>query len=146
MSWWSSAVGQTAEITRVFTSEDIVAYNRLAGDTVETHQVPEPLIAGLFSTLLGVDLPGFGTNYLKQSMTFLAYAEVDEQLRAVVTVTSVRPEKRLVRLSTNCLAADGRVICQGEALVLAAGQTDGDEPNSETRQDSYDTVGRTHDE
>lgn len=32
--------------------------------------VPEPLIAGLFSTLLGVRLPGPGTNYLKQELGF----------------------------------------------------------------------------
>lgn len=121
MSWWDDAVGRSAELTRTFSQEDLAAYCLLADDTTESGQLPEPLIAGLFSTLLGVRLPGAGTNYLKQSMSFSSLAVVGESLRAVATITSVRPEKRLVRLSTACAAADGRVICQGEALVLAGG-------------------------
>lgn len=121
MSWWDDAVGRSAELMRTFTREDLAAYRLLAGDTIESGQVPEPLIAGLFSTLLGVRLPGAGTNYLKQSMSFPSRAVVGEPLRAVVEITSVRPEKRLVRLSTACAAVDGRVICEGEALVLATG-------------------------
>lgn len=120
MSYGEDAVGRSAELTRTFGQEDLVAYRLLTGDTAESGQVPEPLIAGLFSTLLGTRLPGAGTNYLKQSMTFLSAAIVGEPLRAVVEITSVRPEKGLVRLSTTCTADAGRVVCQGEALVLAA--------------------------
>jgi acyl dehydratase len=121
MSWWDDAVGRSAELTRTFSQEDLASYHQLTGDTIESGQVPEPLIAGLFSALLGVRLPGAGTNYLKQSMSFSSLAVVGESLRAVATITSVRPEKRLVRLSTACATADGRVICQGEALVLDGG-------------------------
>ncbi|WP_235974714.1 hotdog family protein [Stappia albiluteola] len=79
--------------------------------------MPEPLIGGLFSYLLGVELPGFGTNYLKQEMRFLAPAAYDEPLTARVTITRLRPEKHLVDLETICEAADGRRICEGRALV-----------------------------
>jgi acyl dehydratase len=79
------------------------------------------LVAGLFSRLLGVDLPGPGSNYLKQQMEFPSSAAVGEELRALVQITSIRPEKRLVYLTTTCLGADDRVVCRGQALVLAGG-------------------------
>lgn len=119
MSWWVTAKGRSAELTRTFSTEDLAAYGVLARDAPPPGQVPEPLIAGLFSTLLGVHLPGAGTNYLKQSMSFPSQALVGELLHAVVEITSVQPEKRLVRLRTVCTGSNGRSICQGEALVLA---------------------------
>ena len=121
MSWWDDAVGRSAELTRIFTSEDLEAYARLVGDDVWTEPVPEPLIAGLFSKVLGVDLPGPGTNYLKQQLEFPSRAFVGEILRTTVQITSVRPDRRLVYLSTTCVAGDSRVVCRGQALVLAGG-------------------------
>lgn len=120
MTWWDDAVGRTESLTRAYTAEELASYRLLSGDAIDQDEVAEPLIAGLFSTLLGVHLPGPGTNYLKQSMTFPSAATAGESLLAVVEVTSVRPEKRLVRLATTCTTGD-RVVCQGEALVLAGG-------------------------
>ncbi|MFD2357203.1 hypothetical protein ACFSTC_59975 [Nonomuraea ferruginea] len=80
--------------------------------------MPEPLIAGLFSALLGTDLPGNGTMYLKQELRFDGHARPGDALRAEVTISAVRPEKALVDLRT--VATIGtRVVCQGEALVMA---------------------------
>jgi 3-hydroxybutyryl-CoA dehydratase len=47
----------------------------------------EPLIGALFSYLLGVRLPGYGTNYLKQEMHFLTAAPLDQPLTARVILT-----------------------------------------------------------
>jgi len=112
------SLGQSAEVTRVYKARDIRTFAELAGTTGEGPvQVPEPLIGALFSYLLGVDLPGFGTNYLKQEMRFLAPAPLDEPLTARVTVTRLRPEKHLVDLETVCERADGTRLCEGRALV-----------------------------
>ena len=121
MSWWEEAVGQSADLTRTFTAADLEAYGQLVGDGLTGGLVPEPLIAGLFSKLLGVDLPGPGTNYLKQQMDFPSPASVGEDLRATVQITAVRPEKRLVYLATTCVGGDDRAVCRGRALVLAGG-------------------------
>jgi acyl dehydratase len=80
--------------------------------------VPEPLLAALFSYLLGVKLPGPGTNYLKQELAFAGAAPVGETLTATVTITRLRPEKHLCDLSTTLTAADGRTLASGRALVL----------------------------
>lgn len=121
MSWWEDAVGSTAETRRSFSRIEVEEYADLTGDVPAAGEVPEPLITGLFSKLLGVDLPGPGTNYLKQDAQFVSQASLGEMLHAVVEVTRVRPEKRLVDLATTCRGADGRLICHGRALVVARG-------------------------
>src|SRR3546814_9197260 len=74
------AVGNRASIIRSYTADDIRAFLGLAGsDTAAADTVPEPLIGALFSYLLGVELPGFGTNYLKQEMSFEAPAPLGQR-------------------------------------------------------------------
>lgn len=118
--WWDRAVGRRAEVRGRFEASSLAAYGRLAGDTVPGH-VPEPLVLGLVSRLLGVDLPGPGTNYLRQRTDFHRPVAPDEELVAAVEVVRVRPDKRLVDLRTTCDDADGVRVCTGEALVLARG-------------------------
>ncbi|MCX2725497.1 phosphate acetyltransferase [Roseibium salinum] len=110
--------GQQARLSRTYSDQDMRDFALLSGDDTKVPEtVPGPLIGGLFSYLLGVRLPGRGTNYLKQSLEFLAPAPVGEELTASVTITRLRPEKHLVDLETVCEAADGTRICQGRALV-----------------------------
>ncbi|MFL1485742.1 hypothetical protein [Marinobacter sp. LN3S78] len=110
--------GQSATLERRFSADDIHDWSQLCQLDDDWQGVPEPLIAGLFSCLLGEDLPGHGTNYLKQAMTFHATADADEPLQASVTVSRLRRDKALVSLTTRCTGRDGRLICDGEALVL----------------------------
>lgn len=113
-------VGDYAETRRSYTPGDIAAFQALAGDTgTAPDAVPEPLIGALFSYLLGVDLPGFGTNYLKQEMQFERPAPISVPLIARVEITRLRPDKHLVDLATTCRDAGGTVYCRGRALVLA---------------------------
>ena len=110
--------GQSASLERRFSSEDIYDWNQLCQLDGGWQGVPEPLIAGLFSCLLGKDLPGNGTIYLEQDMTFHNTANADENLRATVTVSRLRRNRTLVNLITQCTGRDNRLICDGEALVL----------------------------
>ena len=111
-------VGDSAEVTRRYSADDMAEFTALAGGGVPGH-VPEPLIGALFSYLLGVKLPGFGTNYLKQSLDFRGEAPMDVPLTARVEITRLRPEKHLVDLATTCRLPDGTLVCEGRALVLA---------------------------
>jgi len=111
-------LGQTASVTRTYESADRALFADLAGsEGALPDSVPGPLIGALFSYLLGVELPGFGTNYLKQEMRFLKPAPYDQPLTATVTITRLRPEKHLVDLETICETADGTRLCEGRALV-----------------------------
>lgn len=109
-------IGDSAEISRTFSEDDIAAYVALGGAAAQ-NVVPEPLIGALFSYLLGVRLPGPGTNYLKQSFDFERPAEIGAPLTASVEITRIRPEKALVDFSTLCRNQQGETICAGRALV-----------------------------
>ncbi len=110
-------IGDSTQEVRTFSQDGVQAYGRLGGNISHTGDVPEPLIGALFSYLLGVKLPGPGTNYLKQHLEFIEVAKVGERLTAQVTITQLRPEKHLVDLETICTKDDGTTICQGRALV-----------------------------
>ena len=111
--------GQSAVTTRTFSGSDLDRLCSLTGAPHGNGNVPEALINSLFSFLLGVHLPGRGTNYLKQDTHFLAPAPVGEALTARVEITRLRPDKHLVDLETVCETADGTRIAEGRALVLA---------------------------
>ncbi len=124
--------GMSASTTRTFGTADLDEYGDLTGDRnpifrddLEAHArgfkrriVPWPLLAGMFSDLLGTRLPGRGTGWMKQTLRYPSAAHPGEALTAMVTITRLRAEKELVNLTTRVCAADGRVVCDGEALVL----------------------------
>lgn len=109
-------LGDRAEIARAFTQKDVDAYVELGG-AATPGSVPEPMIGALFSYLLGVRLPGPGTNYLKQSLNFERAAEIGAPLTATVEITRLRPDKAIVDFSTTCRNDRGETICTGRALV-----------------------------
>ena len=93
---------EQATVERRFSAEDVRDWCDMANLEGQTpDQVPEPLIAGLFSYLLGEE-----------------DARIGETLTATVTITHLRGDKALVNLDTLCTGEDGRMICAGDALVL----------------------------
>jgi len=120
----SFAVGQVAEVSRRYSATDIDNYIALGGHRPPGDTIPEPLVSALFSFLLGVKLPGQGTNYLKQESDFFDAAHVDDVLCARVEIMRLRPEKHLVDLKTTCETEDGKRICEGRALVYVADVSD----------------------
>lgn len=126
------ALGQAAEIVRTFSVADLLEYRDLAGDANPAFSdaayaeaqgwpglcVPGGLLGGLFSFLLGTRLPGRGTNWLKQRLVFPAPCFAGQEVTARVEIVRLRPEKDLVNLRGTCTTPDGRVVCEGESLVL----------------------------
>ncbi len=112
-------VGDNAEVTRTFTEQDLRDYAKLCGHkaSVEIDRVPEPLMGALFSYLLGINLPGKGTMYLKQETRYKPGAVIGEPLTARVEITRLRPDKQLVDLATTCRCTNGMVVAKGRALV-----------------------------
>ncbi|MEY3234776.1 MAG: hypothetical protein RL230_2047 [Pseudomonadota bacterium] len=76
-------------------------------------------ILGLISTSLGMDLPGQGTNYLKQETHWLGSVVPGQRVQTRVAITRLRPEKALVDLSTQVQSESGTVLANGRALVSA---------------------------
>jgi acyl dehydratase len=113
-------LGDHAALKRAFSAEDVREYEALSGAAATRARVPEPLIGALFSRLLGMELPGPATNYLKQETRWHSDAGVGETLTARVEITRIRPDKHLVDLATACSGEDGRRIASGRALVYVA--------------------------
>lgn len=99
----AAAAGQLAEVMP------------LAVDDVLARRM---LILGGWSALLGVDLPGLGTNYLKQQSWWLAPVP-DGPVQLSVQITGLRPDRKLVDLLTLAHGADGQLLARGRALVSA---------------------------
>jgi acyl dehydratase len=122
-------VGTKAVAERCFTAADIAAWCTLVGDGNPRHrgvdpEVPAALLGGLISMLLGVELPGRGTGWLKQRFVYLRPVPAGITVAGRVEIVRIRPEKGLVNLRTTC-AVDGEMVVDGEALVLAGGSGSG---------------------
>ncbi|MFY8107206.1 MAG: hypothetical protein ACOVKO_09840 [Elstera sp.] len=112
------SLGQTATVTRQFSPEDLRGFAALIGvQSGDFTHLPEPLLAAMFSYVLGVKLPGRGTNYLKQDMLFLKPVPLTETVTATLEITQLRPEKHLCDLSTTLSNAAGEPLVTGRALV-----------------------------
>ncbi len=76
------------------------------------------LTAGLISAVIGEQLPGHGTIYMKQSLTFMAPVRPGDVVYAEVKVIDINHAKRRVTLDCHCAVGD-TVVLRGEAVVLA---------------------------
>lgn len=124
--------GMFKEKKRVFTAADLAEYGNLGGDRNPIMResefakaagfkdviVPWPLLAGMFSDMLGTDLPGRGTGWMKQKLIYKSAAYPGEEITARVEITRLRADKELVNLRSTIVGPDGRLICDGESLVL----------------------------
>jgi 3-hydroxybutyryl-CoA dehydratase len=76
------------------------------------------LVAGHISPVLGTLLPGPGTIYLNQTLSFKAPVYVGDRITARVTIVHVRDDKPVITLKTSCTNQDGTLVIEGEAVVL----------------------------
>jgi len=124
-------VGDQAAVSKTISESDVYLYAGITGDLNPAH-VNEAyaeqtffktriahgmLSAGFVSALLGMHLPGPGTIYLQQSLSFKAPVKIGDTLTATVTVIEVIAEKNRLRLQTVCENQEGTVVLDGEALV-----------------------------
>ena len=92
-SWLSCVLGRRATLTRTFRRDEVDAFGAFAFAADDGDRVPNALVGGLFSRLLGTELPGRGTNWMKQSLRFRRRARVGEPLVASVEIVRLRPRQ-----------------------------------------------------
>lgn len=124
------AVGMSACYRHTLTDADVRTFADLTGDHNPLHLdeafarttrfkgrvVHGMLTASFFSTALAI-MPGPGTVYLSQSLTFRAPVRIGDTVEARVTVSDIISEKGRVLLKTQCLVGD-TVVVDGEAMAL----------------------------
>lgn len=126
-------IGDHASRTKTIMDADIRAFAQASGDTNPIHLdetfaattrfgrriAHGMLTASLISAVLGNDLPGTGTIYLSQSMSFKAPVFLDDTITARVEVIAYREDKRIATFKTTCTNQDGVVVLEGEAMAIA---------------------------
>lgn len=124
-------VGQTASFTKTISESDVYLYAGITGDfnpahvneiyakntAFKTRIAHGMLSAGLISSVLGNQLPGPGTIYMQQQLSFRAPVAIGDTITATVEVIEVIREKKRVRLKTVCTNQDNVVVLDGEALI-----------------------------
>ncbi len=126
------AVGQTAELVRTVTEHDLQAFADATGDTNPLHldeaiaattmyegRIAHGMLsAGFISAVIGTQLPGFGCAYVSQSLAFKRPVRIGDTITTRCEVIERIVDERQLRLNTTCTNQKGKVVTEGEAIVL----------------------------
>lgn len=124
-------VKDEARMTKVIEEEDIDAFSKVSGDRNPIHLDEEyakksifgkriahgMLSASFISNVIGNQLPGEGTIYMKQSLKFCRPVFIGDVITAIIEVKEVNYEKGNILLNTICINQNGENIVEGEAYV-----------------------------
>jgi 3-hydroxybutyryl-CoA dehydratase len=124
-------IGDTAEFSKTVSESDIYQFAGITGDFNPAHMNEEyakktffktriahgMLSAGFISTVIGTKLPGTGSIYIQQDLSFLAPVRIGDTITARAEVIEIMEGKNRVRLKTVCVNQDGTQIINGEAVV-----------------------------
>lgn len=125
------SVGQSASFSKTIGESDIYLFAGVTGDFNPAHVDEEQardsrfqtriahgmLSAGLISSVIGMKLPGPGTIYLNQTLTFCAPVYIGDTITATAEVQSIDYEKKRVVLKTECCNQEGKIVVTGEAVA-----------------------------
>jgi phosphotransacetylase/acyl dehydratase len=126
-------VGDAASQERRLTLQDIKLFAVMSGDVNPAHvdedyakssRFHEVIAHGLWggaliSTVLGTQLPGPGTIYLKQALSFRRPVGLGDVVTVTVTVKVKDPDQHRLVLDCQCANQEGKTVISGEAEVLA---------------------------
>ena len=76
------------------------------------------LIGSFISNVIGTRMPGEGSIYMKQEMTFLRPVYYGDRVTVEVAVNALQKDRNRAVLSTDCYNQKGEKVLAGEALVM----------------------------
>ncbi len=127
------AIGDSASLSRTLSKDDIALFAVMSGDVNPAH-LDEPYAeksmfhhiighgmwgGSLISTVLGTRLPGPGTIYLGQDLSFRKPVGLGDTITVTVTAKEKRPEKHIVTFDCRCVNQRGEEVITGTAVTLA---------------------------
>ena len=125
-------IGDTAQLSKTITEADVYGFAGISMDFNPMHVDREfaqttrfkqriahgMLSASLISAVIGTSLPGRNTIYLGQTIKFTAPVFFGDTLTARVEVIEKREGKNILKLKTDVLNQEGKVVVEGEATVM----------------------------
>ncbi len=126
------AIGDRASRAKTFSDGDVRTFAEISGDNNPIHLDDEYaaetrfgkrlvhgiLTSGMISAVLGTQLPGPGSVYIKQTINFRAPVYIGDTITATVTAKKIREDKPIATFETVCTKEDGTVVIDGEAVLL----------------------------
>ncbi len=129
-------VGDTAQLTHKLARRDIDMLSDLS-DSVNPAHIDETLAGSdafqdivsrgmwggaLITTLIATELPGPGSRFLHQSLSYHRPVGIGDTITVSLEVTAKDPESRSVTLACACRNGHGDTVIEGEASVVAPEQ------------------------
>jgi len=125
-------IGDSASTALTITETHVVSFAGIIGDFNPVHlddvaaknsmfkgRISHGMLVGsLFSSILGMQLPGVGTIYLGQELKFLKPVYLNDTITATVTVKEIIAEKNRVILDTVAVNQNGESVVVGTATVM----------------------------
>jgi len=126
------AIGMCETYSRTVTDADIRGFAAVSGDNNPIHlsdafasgtpfksRIAHGIYtASLISAVIGMRLPGSGTIYLSQTLSFLAPVRIGDTVEARVEIQELIAKGRRAKLACTCKVGDA-VVLSGEAIVKA---------------------------
>lgn len=76
------------------------------------------LIGSFISNVIGTRMPGEGSIYMKQEMTFLRPVYYGDRITVEIALKALQKDRNRAVLSTDCYNQKGEKVLAGEALVM----------------------------
>lgn len=125
-------VGDTASFWKTLTEADIYQFSGIIGNFNPTHvnkvfasrtknghrTVPQMLVAGLVSKVLGTQYPGNGTVHTAQDLVFHKPVFINDTIQAKLVVTCIDGKKKRVWLDLTCTNQHGDIVVSGESEIV----------------------------
>jgi 3-hydroxybutyryl-CoA dehydratase len=125
-------VGQSAEMSRTADERTIQLFAQVSGDDNPLHldeayaattqfkgRIAHGMLSAAYiSAVIGTQLPGPGSVYMSQTLSFRRPVRVGDEVRTVCTIKEIDSEKGRVTIDTAC-SVNGKAVLTGEALILA---------------------------
>ncbi len=126
------SVGQTASQAHSVSETDLQMFAAVSGDNNPVHldeefaaasrfkgRIAHGMLTGaLISAAIACKMPGPGSVYLSQQLSFMRPVKIGDDLEVQLEVLEKLP-KNQVRIRTRVVNQQGKAVVDGEALVLA---------------------------
>lgn len=125
-------LGDTASITHLVTERDITLFAAVSGDTNPVHldeafaantpfkgRIAHGMFSGaLISAAVACEMPGPGTIYIGQEMSFMRPVRLGDKIRVDLEILEKLPKNRM-RIATRVFNQDNKQVVDGVATVMA---------------------------
>lgn len=124
-------IGDKADISHIVTERDLILFAEVSGDVNPVHldedfaattpfkgRIAHGMFSGaLISAAIACELPGPGTIYIGQEMSFLRPVRLGDEIRIELEIIEKLPKNR-ARIATRVFNQDGKQVVDGVATVM----------------------------